>query len=406
MFKLPQLFKTQEDPYFLTIDIGSDLVKVLACRNMDENPTPLIEIVGLATEPLGLDMVRGGVVLDADGVASTIKSAVLNATVMLDGKCTKAIVGLSGDLSLCILTTVRVVRGKAAPIDSEEVALIHEKIHDEAQTEAFNQIMESSGNSDINIQLITSSVVYTKLDGNLITDLVGRVGQEVEIALFTSFTPAFNTEILNDVIKKADLKIMAVASEMYALTRSLKVSKGANFDGVIVDMGSDITDIGVVFGGGIVSSKTLPLGGAHFTRQISEKTGLSYYGAEDKKIAFSYGNLTEEEELSIQDAMERVYEVWLDGIELAFTEFTGIKTFASNVYLVGGGVLLPDIKERLKHEPWTRSIPFKSPPDFITLNISDLHLIKDSTGRLDSPAFVLPAALSIVYLEMNGYLDE
>ena len=190
------------------------------------------------------------------------------------------------------------------------------------------------------------------------------------------------------------------------LVGNLKHSKGEKFDAVIIDMGSDITDIGVAFGGGIVTTKTLPMGGAQFTHQISKKTGLSYFAAEEKKLAYSYGNLNDSEVASVQDSMERVFEIWLSGIELAFAEFTGIKTFASKVFLVGGGVMLPDIQEILTHEPWTKSIPFKSPPEFVKLGLADLPLVKDGTGKIDNPAYVLPASLALVYLEVTGLINE
>ena len=114
------------------------------------------------------------------------------------------------------------MRGKVEPIDAKEVAAMHARIHEEAQTQAFNQILESTGNSDINIELITSSVVYTKLDGTWVQHLEGQSGQEVEMALFTAFTPSFNTEILQDVAKAAILNITAIASEMYSSCREFK----------------------------------------------------------------------------------------------------------------------------------------------------------------------------------------
>ena len=87
MFKLPFLSKSSDPDYFLIVDIGSDVLKVLVCHVvLDDDQDPYVEILDVATESLPPDLVRGGVVIDIEGVASVLKSAALQATATIGKK--------------------------------------------------------------------------------------------------------------------------------------------------------------------------------------------------------------------------------------------------------------------------------------------------------------------------------
>jgi hypothetical protein len=96
-----------------------------------------------------------------------------------------------------------------------------------------------------------------------------------------------------------------------------------------------------------------------------------------------------------------VLSIWLDGFELIFTNFTGVKTFAPHIYLFGEGVRLPEIEESLNKEPWTKKIPFKSPPKIQALTLDDMPKITDATGLVLSNEWLALAALSYIYEEVT-----
>jgi hypothetical protein len=97
--------------------------------------------------------------------------------------------------------------------------------------------------------------------------------------------------------------------------------------------------------------------------------------------------------------LEDVLTIWLSGVNLLFAEFSGIKTFASRIYLTGEGFEVPDIYEMLVTEPWTKSIPFREPPEFSKISLSELPLISDLSGKASSLEWTMPASLSILFLE-------
>jgi cell division ATPase FtsA len=404
MVRLPFKLKSKEKSRnFLTIDIGSNSVKVFAFNVISEEQGSKAEIIGISKQDLLEDASRGGIIVNPEEVSRAVETAI--AEVVNGGpSITDVIFGVSGTLSLGLMTTVRVVRGKEGVITEKELDSAYERIFTEAYNQAQNKFLEVTGDSELDFQMITSSTVYAKLDNKLVDELVGEEGQTLEVAVFTAFTPSYHLDLLQSMAKDLKLNIQAISSNMYALTKSLGYSKGKDFDGVIMDVGGELTDVGTVFRGGIVTTRSLDLGGDHFTRTLSKGMDLSLVDAANKKLEYSYGRLHDSDGLLIKGHMDNLLDVWLSGIELLFRDFEGVKTFAPNIYMVGGGAELTDIYEVASKEPWTRSIPFKTPPEFSKLTIEDLSLIIDKTGKAHAMEDVIPASLSIVYLELKDLI--
>ena len=405
MFKLPSLFKSADPNLFLAVDISSSAIKCYALELFENDTGPFVEVISVYKKKLEPGIVRGGVLIDIEAISQLLAESVTDITQDIQRPVRQAIFGLSGELCISNVTTVKATRHSQDPVSQKETEEIYQKMLETSQESAQVQLSYLTGNADMDLDLITSSFVYSKLDGKRVVKTLGMDGDILETALFTCFTPTFNVKALQQIAKKAKLKIVSIGSLMYTLTESLKHKFGRHFDGVLLDMGSDLTDVGVVFGGGLVSQKTLPLGGYHFSQEISKKTGLTYFGAEEKKKQYSYSNLTETELVPVQESIEKVSALWVSGLELLFGEFVGVKTFASSVYITGGSAELPEMVDVLSSQPWTKSIPFKSPPEFAKLSINDLIFVRDTTGLCDTLEDIMPLSLSVIFLKMQGMIE-
>jgi len=401
MFKLPSLFGKPSKPrQFLTWDIGTDYVKCLVFDTALPSVRKL-SIQGIGKQPLGYLYTRGGAIVDYEGVKEASEVAIAEALSSADSKTRDVVIGLSGEMTKGLVTTVRLTRTNPNdPISEGELSKVVAKIQDTAFLEASKEVAMMTGNPDLELDLTNSSISSVKIDGTFIGNPIGMTGERIEIALFTAFSPSFHIEILDKLAKKLKLKILAVSSEMYALSKSLtNSSKDPNM--ILMDIGGETTDVGIVFGGGLIATRTLSLGGRHLTRAISETFGLPFTDAEEKKLRYSLGTLSPEEMENVEACLRNVLEIWISGVELLFSDFDGVKTFPSKIYLIGGGSSLGDVLTLLEKEPWTRNIPFKEPPVFERVSVSDLSYISDLTGKTVGHDDVMPAALSEVYLELK-----
>lgn len=414
MLKLPFNLKQNKDfEKFLTIDFDCDKVECLAFyapKNEGEEISsitsiPSAKIIGIGIKRLEPGVVRGGYVVNAEALAEATKRAIEDATTNGE-KIEHVIFGVSGNLSIESVTTARVAREVREKIAEKEFLELQSKITQSAFTQAQNEVMHSTGDSEAELELITSSNVYTKLDNRIIKSPIGMEADVIETAYFTAFTPTYHVRSLQTLAKKLGLTIIAIGSEMYCLMQTLLKAQASPTDSIIINIDTDFTEVAVVFGGGIVAKKHVDIGAVHFTNAISEQTGLSYIEAEKMKRTYAYGKLAPPEAGLVKAALKEPLQLWLEAVELLFSDFTGVKTFASQINLVGEAAELPDIKDLLQTNTWIKSIPFKADPQYKKVSLNDFKTVVDSTSTLGSLEQILTSALSIIYLQVKGMLND
>lgn len=404
MLKLPfKLGKTKKPAKFITVDISSNSVRCAVLEMIDQTISsyPSVRVISVAEAPIDPGAVRSGNIVNMESVNVTTGSLISQLDLECGEKIKDVIFGIKGDLSLGLMTTVKIVRDLADEVSQREFDDIYKKTLEAARDQANDEALQITGTSDVDLEMVTTSVIYARLDDRLVTEVVGQQGKKIELALFTAFTPVYHVRALQKLSKDLGLNIIALASDMYALVKSLKVSKYQENDFVIMSVGSDVTDVAVVFGGGVVATRSLYLGRSHFTLELVSRLGLNYSEAESKLKQYALESLSEEESLNIHSHLTEISSLWLSGVELLFGEFTGVKTFASKIFLTGEGSAIPDLLYVLRKEPWTKSIPFKSPPDVARISKNDLNFISDPGGKLDSLNHISLAVLTVIYLEAN-----
>lgn len=399
MFKLPSIFKPKSSRQgFLTIDIGSEQIKVVA---FDE---PSIEhkninILASAKARVDFGSIRNGYIIDEDAVAEALIRALAEVHENLEDEIDRVIFGVGGEQVYAQMTTIKAVRGKSEPVTQKEITEFEDRVNEAALSEIQNLVLSLTGRSDLDLELVTKSTIYTKLDGKRVDSLLNQEGQELEIAIFNAYSPAFHLASIARIADKIGVEIQGVGSSMYAVVKSMEVLAGDSLDCVVIDVGSQSTEVGAVFGGGIFSIRSLPIGGFHFTNELSNDTGLTFFDAERKKIDYSFGNLNDEEALEVEESISDVGAIWLSGVEESFKSFDGVKTFASKILLLGGGAQLPEIMNMLQNEPWAKSIPFKEPPQIDRIHLKDFKYFVDKTGGMTDPELLIAALLAVIYLE-------
>jgi len=397
--KLPFLQKgTSQSNKFLSLNINSKEVRGLTIYYDNGK----YKIIGTGREQLENGSVRNGVIIDKDDVVRAVKNVVIQATEELEEKVNNVILGVNGDLCLGLMTTIRFKRTANLPIEKSEVDNLYDKITEAANIQAQNEYLEISGNPDIALQNITSSNVYLRIDGQRVEDLQGQSGTTVEAAVFNAFAPEYHTKSLQEVIRKAGLNIMAIGSEMYAFVQWIKQHSKGQEDFVLLTLDNESTNVAVVFGGGIASTKSLNIGFSHFVEGVAEKMGITSVEAEKLVKGYIAGKMMESESAVIQKAIVEIADIWLSGLELLFGEFSNVKTFAPKIFITGYGAEIKDVLSILKSEPWTKTIPFKSFPDISKVNFSDFEKISDATGKVGGAEWLGNVSMSIIYEEIFG----
>jgi cell division ATPase FtsA len=400
MINLPFLTKTnkEENSRFLAVNINSDFVRCLVLYKEGG----VIKVLGVGKQELDPGKVRAGSIIHPDAVAQALEGAATKALAEVGGgEINDMILGVSGDLCLGLMTTVKAKRGRSQPITSKEIDELNEKISDSAYLQAQNEYMQINGSSENELESVTSSNVYAKIDNQKVASLEDKTGSVIEMAVFNAFVPAHHLKSLQKVADESDLRIMAIGSEMYCLVKNILSSGEGLTDFIVVEIDGDYTTAAVVFGKGIVATRTLNVGYKHFVEGVSERMGLTMHEAEHIVKSYMQGKLTNSEVTIVQNALRNPLEIWLSGLELLFAEYSGVKTFPPKMFFTGEGADVTDLWNMLTTNEWTKSIPFKATPEFKKLSFMDITGLSDSTGKITSSEWIPTASLSTIKLEMD-----
>ena len=89
-----------------------------------------------------------------------------------------------------------------------------------------------------------------------------------------------------NVLEQAGLEVEAIETELMSTARSIVPDNSPLT--VIVDIGARSTDIGVVSGGQLVFTRTVPTAGEAFTRAIESTLGLDIKAAEEYRNTYGF----------------------------------------------------------------------------------------------------------------------
>lgn len=395
-------FGGSSSEYFLSLDIGTEVVKALVFR-VDKtagNGT----VVGVGRARQGLKDMHSGAVSDISGVVENCRRAIGSAQNMAGlKKVEKAIVGIAGELVKGTTTTVHYERIKPeVRIDLPELKNIVQKVQWKAFDRIRQQLAWETGHSEIEVKLINAAIVDVRIDGYKVSNPVGFQGRDVSISIFNAYAPMVHLGALQSIGDGLNLNLLSIAAEPYAVAKSMGVEDVTDFSAVFIDIGGGTTDIAVVRNGGLEGTKMFALGGRAFTKRLSQELGISFEEAEMLKIKYSEGRLGRDVSAKIERFLSDDCQVWLSGVELSLAEFADYDLLPHRFFLCGGGSGLPGIKRALNSSGWKNKLPFAKDIEISYLQPKDVINIFDQTGELRDPQDITPMGLANLALDLVG----
>jgi len=397
MFKLPRpsfLKKTKRhDGEFLVLDLGSHSVKALFCSVASPSQVLITKSLKIETPP---GSIVYGRIREPEALRDKLRET-------FEGVKLPVVVGISGEAIFGFSTVGRSNRARPEkPLGEKELANTVKKIEESAFVDAVSRAAAVDGNPEVELELVNAALTSAKADGYFIADPSGYKGRTVELSYYTAFARSEDLAQVQKIFTSLGLEVLAVSGILHPSVKALAPEKLSGFNALLVDIGGQTTEVAVIFGGGIVGTKTLDIGGDHFSLFIARSLGISVEVAEQKKLAYSQGALSEEEASQVRDLLRKPVSWWISGLQTTLSEFEGVKTFPSRFLLAGGGATLLDLQERVSQHLWGRYLPFRSEPRPEVLDISRLGLVQELSPELTGPDWVPTVSLAICGLEILG----
>jgi len=398
-----RLFKSKrksEDisEYFLAVDTGTEFVKCLIFKRSGSSA----EILGKGIAAHTAGSMRGGMIINIPEVSKTIKLAIDLAIADLEVRPQNLIMSLPGDLVRSLVTTVHYHRSRPeAHLDATEIKNIAYKVQWKAYEQArLISAEESEAGGNVDIKLISTSVIDTQIDGYKVNNPLGFQGSTVTLSIFNAFAPLVHLGALQAIADELDLDLISVTAGPYAMA---KVLMGEVAMAIAVDIGASNTDVVVVNDGSVLGMQNFAFGGTAFSKEL---VAMRY--SEEKvaqiKMDYAAGKLGKKITKQLADRFKKVALVWAKGVAATLNEFSHLDIIPNRVFITGGGSYIPEIKNALMTKEWATGLPFTKKPYAALMKLNNFPHITLADGILVDAADAV--VLGLVQLTLETDVEE
>lgn len=385
--------ETTKGHKILALDIGTTNIKAVIVDVVGSR----IKVIGAAREDQDLTDMAAGAIADIQAVVGNCSKALSAAEKEAGVRADRVVIGIAGELIKGVTNTVTIDRPKSvSPIGTDEFDAMIKKAQSVAHGTALNEVSLELSGRKTELRLINSALVSVEIDGYRVTNPIGFQGGQADVQLYTAFAPLVHIGAIEQVASSLDLDILAVAAEPFAVARAIiGDDPGATNSSILIDIGGGTTDIAVVRDGGLEGTKMFGIGGRAFTRSIARDLNVSFEEAEFMKLSLSEGVSGADKE-SIEDSLSKTLEVWIQGVQLALSEFDWLDYLPSQILLCGGGSGLEMLKSRLNDDDWQNELPFSKMPEVKTIDVKDVKEVRDRTDKIKDHTMVTVLGLARV----------
>ena len=392
-----------KDDYFISLDIGSEIVKALVLRVNKEQEK--VFIIGVGQVGQKQSNMQGSSINDVAQVALVCKKAIDSACTMAKTRPTKVIIGMGGEFIKTMTVEVNYVRKNSrAKIDTKEIKDVVYK----AKLDSFKEIkkrMTEEENRNSDIRIASAVIADVCIDGYMVMSPVGFRGNEIELRIFNSILSEKNLKIIKSIAKKLNLDIINIIAEPYAVAMSMGIKEIIKFNAILVDIGGKTTNVTVISEGNVKKVKTFDIGGRTLTKDLAQELDLEFSKAEKLKINY----LNKQNKKDILDKIEKVFDrdlgIIFAGIELSLGEFLDSNLLPSKILFYGGTSQILSESDIADKSALKEKLPFLSKMRSNFVNVSDISNVIDETKKASNLQYVNSISLASFAFDLSAEED-
>lgn len=337
----------KNDKHIVGIDIGTSKVGVIVAKILESGE---IEIVGLGkSDSKGM---RRGSISNLKEIEASVRNSVIDAESMSNYSIQRAFVSVGG----CYLNNIN-SRGVVA-VSSKDKIITHMDVARVLQSASSITI----SNDQKIFHTIPQEFIVDEQDG--ISDPVGMHGQRLEANVHIIIASKTTLQNIATVIHNCGIEVEEFVFNLLADSYSVLTPEEMELGVALINIGQGTTGIAIFEKGAICHSHTIPIGGEHFTNDLSVLLKIGSADAEivKKKFGCALKSMVSEEEMveiqntsskkSVVIEKSRIAEILeprcIELFQLLFENIRDtklLKAINSGLVLTGGGSLLPGVSE-------------------------------------------------------------
>jgi cell division ATPase FtsA len=268
-------------------------------------------------------------------------------------------------------------------INKKEENEIYKTIFSNTQQELVKNFSQEFVILPEDIQFISFKILEIKFDGYKITKLEGFKGKRLDFRVLTTFLLKGYFKNIEKILEDLKLNILGFLDKSQNLPYLFFDEES---EAIFLDVGGEISQVFLVKKGKIELIFEFENGGLDFTERLSKVLGLNLEDSRNLKHNYSNSLLSEEVRKKVREILSEERQSWFENLKRSFRNILMEQRILlpSNIFIFGGGGLLPEIQEILEEGNW-EELPFFSQPKAKLIYPKDLKIIEDKTRGLISP---------------------
>lgn len=400
-FKKSQINLLDGKNSIVALDIGTESIKSFLFT-MDDGGVYINRVSRIQQQQHAM---RSGIITNLDTVLENCKLSIgeLLNTLKEDEYPKKAILGIAGEYIQGVSIVVNYHREDnfEKEVTKKEQERIIGQIKNQIAVDGREDLSQRTGLKNDDIEILHITPTGLEIGGMPVNTLIGYKGRDVKLHFYASFAPKTYTEALKRVSNSLGLDVLTIVSQPFAVARAHSGIDNPTFSAIFLDIGGGTTDVAIVKDGNIVDTQMFAFGGRVFTKELAKLTDSDFRHAEQRKIKYSNKELPKEVSRKVQKIMYSTANLWIRTLKVALESAEDLDVLPSQIYLCGGGALLPDIKEVMLEFPWKRYLPFTVVPKIEMFTPNQLRGVRDNSGQLQNIYDITPASLAKFVYDME-----
>lgn len=405
MIKLP--FKTSKVNLLdgknsvVALDIGTESVKSLLFT-MDDGGVYVNRVSRILQQQHAM---RSGIITNLDTVLENCNLSIgeLLSTLKEEEYPKNVIMGIAGEYiqGVSIVVNYQREENHEKEVTKKEQEKIIAQIKAQIVADGKGDLSQRTGLRNEDIEILHITPTGLEIGGMPVNTLIGYKGRDVRLHFYASFAPKTYTEALRKVANTLNLGVLSIVSQPFAVARAHSGVENPSFSAIFIDIGGGTTDVAIVKDGNIAETQMFAFGGRVFTKELAKLTDTDFRHAEMRKIKYSNKELPKEVSRQVQKVMYSTANLWMRTLKVALESCEDVDLLPSQIYLCGGGALLPDIKEVMLEFPWKKYLPFTVVPKIEMFTPNQLRGVRDNSGELENIYDITPASLAKFVYDME-----
>lgn len=406
MIKLPRL-KSRSNSLLdgttpiVALDIGTETIKSVLFT-MNEYGVSINRISRIQQQQHAM---KSGIIKNLDTVLENCKLSInqLLSNLKSEEFPKKVIMGIAGEYIQGVSIVVNYEReeGYDREVTQREQNKILSQVKSQISVNGKEDLSVRTGLKSEDIEILHITPTGMEIGGMPVNSLVGYKGKDVKLNFYASFAPKTYTEALRKVANSLGFEVLGIVSQPFCVARAHAGREDQNFSAIFIDLGGGTTDVAIVKKGNVADTQMFAFGGRVFTKELARLTDTDFRHAEQRKIKYSNRELPKDIMRKVQKTMYNTANLWMRTLKVALEDCDDIGALPTQIFLCGGGALLPDIKNSLMEFPWKKYLPVTVVPRIEMFTPNLLGSIVDNSGELQNLYDITPASLAKYLYDME-----